>query len=100
MLEAAAVCDGKESSPSCEMKQVDINACDEKSVTTAHETALRHKAVWCTNVGTALIVLGILSLFLLAFLDANPVILIGWVMVVSGLAEAVHAFHLRKSDAF
>jgi uncharacterized membrane protein HdeD (DUF308 family) len=98
-MEAAAGCDGGKSSPVCEMKQVDINACNEKSVTTAHETAPRHKAVWCTNVGTALIVLGIL-LFLLAFPDANPVILIGWLMVVSGLAEAVHAFHLRKSDAF
>jgi uncharacterized membrane protein HdeD (DUF308 family) len=100
VLEAAAVCDGEKSSPVCEMKQVDINARHETNVTTVHETALRHKAVWCTNVGTALIVLGILSLFLLAFPDANPVILIGWLLVVSGLAEAVHAFHLRKSDAF
>jgi uncharacterized membrane protein HdeD (DUF308 family) len=100
VLEAAAACDGEKSSPVCEMKQGDINARNETKVTTAHEPALRHKAVWCTNVGIALIVLGILSLSLIAFPDANPVILIGWLMVVSGLVEAVHAFHLRKSDAF
>ncbi len=82
------------------MNQVEINAGDERSVITAHQTTLRHKAVWCANFGIALVILGVLAISLIAFPDANPVFLVGWLMVVAGLAEAVHAFHLRSSDAF
>jgi uncharacterized membrane protein HdeD (DUF308 family) len=63
-------------------------------------TDLRHKAAWCVNLGIALITLGILATCVIGLSGVNVVVLIGWLMVVSGLAEAIHAFHLRKSSAF
>lgn len=63
-------------------------------------TDLRHKAAWCVNLGIALVVLGGLAICVIGLSGVNVVVLIGWLMVVSGLAEAIHAFHLRKSSAF
>ena len=63
-------------------------------------TELRHKAAWCVNLGIALITLGILATCVIGLFGVNVVVLIGWLMVVSGLAETIHAFHLRKSSAF
>lgn len=83
------------------MNQLDKNVRPSDSRSSAVlESALRHKSSWCANVGIALIIFGVLAISVIPFPDINSVILIGWLMVVSGLVEAVHAFYLRKSDAF
>jgi uncharacterized membrane protein HdeD (DUF308 family) len=83
------------------MNQLDRNVRPSDSRSSAVlESALRHKSSWCANVGIALIIFGVLAISVIPFPDINSVILIGWLMVVSGLVEAVHAFYLRKSDAF
>ena len=64
-----------------------------------YETSqLQHKGNWCAKLGIALVLLGILAIATMTV--PNSVILVGWLLIVSGLAEAVHAFHLRNSSAF
>lgn len=62
--------------------------------------SLRHSGRWCTELGSTLIMLGVLALAVIGFAANNSVILLGWLILVSGLVETVHAFHLRRSDAF
>ena len=62
--------------------------------------SLRHSGRWCTELGATLIMIGILALGVIGFAASNAVILLGWLILVSGLAETVHAFYLRRSDAF
>jgi uncharacterized membrane protein HdeD (DUF308 family) len=67
---------------------------------TLENTALLHKGSWCAKLGIALVVFGILALISVSTKAANSVLLISWLMLVSGLTESVHAFYLRKSSAF
>ncbi|MGD1077996.1 MAG: HdeD family acid-resistance protein [Candidatus Sulfotelmatobacter sp.] len=62
--------------------------------------SLRHSGRWCTELGATLIMIGVLALGVIGFAASNAVILLGWLILVSGLAETVHAFYLRRSDAF
>jgi len=52
------------------------------------------------QLGTVLIVLGIVTLSAILNSSAVPAELIGWLLVLSGLSESVHAFRVRRSDAF
>ena len=61
---------------------------------------LRHKGRWCVQIGVALLILGLLAMGAITVSAPNTVILVGWLIVVAGLVEAVHAFHLRNSSAF
>ena len=61
---------------------------------------LLHSGRWCANLGIALIIFGTLAISAVFIKDINSVALIGWLMLVSGLTEAVHAFYLRKPAAF
>jgi uncharacterized membrane protein HdeD (DUF308 family) len=66
-----------------------------------HETSLlQSKWSWCAKLGVALIFFGVLAISIIGLPDVNPVFLAGWLMVMSGIAEAIHAFHLRNSSAF
>jgi uncharacterized membrane protein HdeD (DUF308 family) len=72
-----------------------------RSSTTAVDLVdLQPKWNWCTKLGVVLIILGILAIGLLAFSKMDPVPWLSWLIVLSGMAESVHAFHLRKSGAF
>ena len=62
--------------------------------------SLRHSWRWCTRLGVALIMLGGLALGIIGFAIGNAVLLLGWLMLVSGLAETAHALHVRRSGAF
>ena len=62
--------------------------------------SLRHSGRWCTELGATLIMIGVLALGVIGFAASNAVMLLGWLILVSGLAETVHAFYLRRSDAF
>jgi uncharacterized membrane protein HdeD (DUF308 family) len=55
---------------------------------------------WCATLGVVLIVIGVLAISMLAFSNIDSVPLLSWLILLSGIAEAVHAFHLRKSGPF
>jgi uncharacterized membrane protein HdeD (DUF308 family) len=61
---------------------------------------LRHKWRWCVQIGVALLILGLLAMGAITVSAPNAVILVGWLIVLAGVVEAVHAFHLRNSSAF
>ena len=54
---------------------------------------------WRAKLGVALIFLGILAMAT-ELTSGNSVLLLSWLIVVSGLVEVVHAFHLRRSEEF
>jgi uncharacterized membrane protein HdeD (DUF308 family) len=62
----------------------------------------RRREVWSMRLGVALILMGTVALGTLRAADstgASPM-LFGWLLVVSGLMEAVHAFHKRSWGGF
>jgi len=52
------------------------------------------------QLGIVLIIFGVVTLSAILNLSAVPAAVIGWLLVLSGMAEAVHAFRIRRSDAF
>lgn len=73
---------------------------EERQLFSGDSAELRHKGSWCTRVGIALIIWGLLAASLIGARNVNSVGLVGLLTVVAGLTEAVHAFYLRKSAAF
>lgn len=55
---------------------------------------------WFLALGTVLIVLGIVALSLPAMVTLGIELLLGWLLVIGGVAQAVHALAARKSAAF
>jgi uncharacterized membrane protein HdeD (DUF308 family) len=55
---------------------------------------------WCAKLGIVLVVIGLFAISLMAIPDIDSVPLLSWLIVLGGIAEAVHGFHLRKSGAF
>ena len=62
--------------------------------------SLRHSWRWCRELGATLIMLGVLAFGILGFAASSVVMLLGWLILVSGLAETVHALYLHRSGAF
>ena len=56
---------------------------------------LHHKWGWFLALGIALIVLGIIALGVMPAATMATVIVLGWLMVFSGIVEAVHGFQVR-----
>jgi uncharacterized membrane protein HdeD (DUF308 family) len=55
---------------------------------------------WTAQLGTALILLGIVALLTAATNVPRQEVVFAWVVVLSGIIESVHAFHLRREDRF
>jgi uncharacterized membrane protein HdeD (DUF308 family) len=55
---------------------------------------------WTAQLGTALILLGIVALLTTATKVPRQEVVFGWLIVLSGIAESAHAFHLRRDDRF
>jgi uncharacterized membrane protein HdeD (DUF308 family) len=53
-----------------------------------------------SELGLALMILGIIALCTMRANAPGAVILFGWIIVVSGVVEAVEAFRARRSDRF
>ena len=53
-----------------------------------------------SGLGLALMILGVIALCTMRANNPGAVILFGWLVVVSGLAEAAQAFRDRRSDRF
>ncbi len=56
---------------------------------------LHHKWRWFLALGIVLIVLGIIALSVMPAATLATVLILGWLMVFSGVAEAIHAFQVR-----
>jgi uncharacterized membrane protein HdeD (DUF308 family) len=57
--------------------------------------ALRNKWGWLLALGIAMIILGVVALAVIPIATVAAVIVLGWVMIVSGIVEAIHAFQVR-----
>jgi uncharacterized membrane protein HdeD (DUF308 family) len=55
---------------------------------------------WDFHLGLVLILLGSTALFSTKGATLSRVMLFGWLVVVSGIVEAVHASYVRRSDEF
>jgi uncharacterized membrane protein HdeD (DUF308 family) len=61
---------------------------------------LRRKQNWSAQSGVGLIILGLIALGAISFAGPASNLLLAWLILVSGIAEAALAFHLRRSDGF
>jgi uncharacterized membrane protein HdeD (DUF308 family) len=60
---------------------------------------LRHRWGWILTLGIAMVVLGAVALAILPATTIGTVVVLGWLMVISGIIEAVHAFRVRGSHS-
>ena len=61
-----------------------------------HEVdVLGRKWGWLLALGIVMIVLGIVALTRVGIATAAAVMVLGWLMVISGIVEFVHAFHVQ-----
>ena len=57
---------------------------------------LRHKWGWFLLLGIIMLVLGTVAFIIAPAATIGTVMVLGWLIVVSGVIEAVHAFRMRK----
>jgi uncharacterized membrane protein HdeD (DUF308 family) len=57
---------------------------------------LRHKWGWFLLLGIVMLVLGTVAFIIAPAATIGTVMVLGWLIVVSGIIEAVHAFRMRK----
>jgi len=57
---------------------------------------LRHRWGWFLALGILLLILGTIAFFTVPVATLATVIALGWVLVVSGIIEAIHAFRVRR----
>ncbi|MCU1287251.1 MAG: hypothetical protein JWO13_3601 [Acidobacteriales bacterium] len=61
---------------------------------------LRHQWGWFLALGVALIFLGTVALFFVPAATVATVMVLGWLMVLSGIVETVHAFRVHRWGGF
>ncbi len=57
---------------------------------------LRHKWGWFLTLGIVMLILGTVAFVIAPAATIGTVLVLGWLLVVSGVVEAVHAFRMRK----
>jgi uncharacterized membrane protein HdeD (DUF308 family) len=57
---------------------------------------LRRRWGWLMTLGILMVVLGTIALIIMPAATIGTVLVLGWLLVVSGIIEAVHAFRVRK----
>ncbi len=57
---------------------------------------LRDRWGWLVALGALMIALGIVALILAPFATLGTVYVLGWLITISGIVEAVHAFHVSR----
>jgi uncharacterized membrane protein HdeD (DUF308 family) len=60
---------------------------------------IRHKWGWLLVLGIAMVALGIIALGMIPVATVASAIVFGWLLVVSGIFEAVHGFQVRGSHS-
>lgn len=57
---------------------------------------LRHKWGWLLALGIVMVILGTIALFIIPYATIGTVMVLGWLLVVSGIFEGIHAFRVRS----
>jgi uncharacterized membrane protein HdeD (DUF308 family) len=57
---------------------------------------LRHKWGWLLTLGIVMVLLGTIALFITPAATIGTVIVLGWLLVVSGVVETIQSFRVRK----
>jgi uncharacterized membrane protein HdeD (DUF308 family) len=57
---------------------------------------IRHKWGWLLVLGISMVLLGTIALFITPAATLGTVLVLGWLLVVSGIVEAIQAFRVRK----
>ena len=55
-----------------------------------------HRWAWYLALGFVLVILGVIALFLTPAATLATVLVLGWLLVISGIIECVHAFQMRR----
>jgi uncharacterized membrane protein HdeD (DUF308 family) len=57
---------------------------------------IRHRWGWLMALGICMVILGAIALVITPAATLGTVLVLGWLLVISGLVEAIHAFSVRK----
>ena len=57
---------------------------------------VRHRWGWLLALGIGMIILGTVALFIMPAATIGTVIVLGWLLVISGVIEAAHAIRVRR----
>ena len=57
---------------------------------------LRHRWGWFLVLGILMLILGTIALIIAPAATLGTVLVLGWLIVLSGVIEAIHAFRMRK----
>jgi uncharacterized membrane protein HdeD (DUF308 family) len=57
---------------------------------------IRHKWGWLLALGISMVFLGTIALFITPAATVGTVLVLGWLLVVSGIVEAIQAFRVRR----
>jgi uncharacterized membrane protein HdeD (DUF308 family) len=57
---------------------------------------LRHRWGWLLGLGIIMVALGTIALFITPAATIGTVLVLGWLLVISGVIEMVHAFRVRR----
>src|ERR1700721_4671014 len=57
---------------------------------------LRHRWGWFLVLGIVMLILGTIALIIAPAATVGTVLVLGWLIVFSGVVEAIHAFRMRK----
>jgi len=57
---------------------------------------LRHKWRWLVTLGIVMILLGSIALVIMPAATLATVLGLGWLLIISGIAESIYAFRIRK----
>jgi uncharacterized membrane protein HdeD (DUF308 family) len=57
---------------------------------------LRHKWVWFLTLGIVMLILGTMAFIIAPAATIGTVLVLGWLIVASGVVEGIHAFRMRK----
>jgi uncharacterized membrane protein HdeD (DUF308 family) len=61
-----------------------------------HADEIRHKWGWLLVLGISMVILGTIALFITPAATLGTVLVLGWLLVVSGLVEIIQSFRVRK----
>jgi len=57
---------------------------------------IRHKWGWLLVLGISMVILGTIALFITPAATLGTVLVLGWLLVVSGVVETIQSFRVRK----
>jgi uncharacterized membrane protein HdeD (DUF308 family) len=57
---------------------------------------LRHRWGWLLALGIVMIILGTIAFFIAPAATIGTVLVLGWLLVISGVVEVIHAFRVRR----